>query len=69
MSQETLLYSITAIMLLLVISFVYYVVSVSNIKRYVREKDRYYIERMDGLEAIIRTEFKAILESIKKHKL
>lgn len=68
MSQESLLYAITAIMLLLVISFVYYVVSVSNIKRYVRQKDEYYIERIDSLEAIIRTEFKAILESLKKHK-
>lgn len=56
----------TALMLLLAGTIVYMVISVSGFKRYAQQRDMYYNERINGLEKIIQTELKNLLQTLKK---
>ena len=60
-----ILYIGTGMMLFFSTIFIWQVVSISKLKAFAAKRDQYYIQRIDGLEAIIRTEFKAILETLK----
>jgi len=60
-----ILYIGTGMMLFFSTIFIWQVVSIIKLKTFAAKRDQYYIQRIDGLEAIIRTEFKAILETLK----
>lgn len=39
--------------------------TINKFKKFSKNRDEHYIERIEGLEALIRTEFKSVLESLK----
>ena len=61
-----ILYIITVIMLSVVGLFILLVVKIMELKRYMDKKNEFYMNRIDGIEAIVRTEFKAIVDEFKK---
>ena len=59
------LFVLTFIMIIFVVLVTWQVITITKFKSFSAKRDKYYIERIDGLEAIIRTEFKSILETLK----
>lgn len=62
----TPLYIGTFVMLCLTVLVIIQLAAMSKFRADAMKRDTYYNQRIDGLEAIIRTEFKSILESLKK---
>lgn len=66
----TPLYFGTFGMLILALSIIFLVLWASNsikkFKKFAQERDEHYMTRLDGLEAIMRTEFKSMLEILKQ---
>jgi len=65
----TALYLGTAGMLTLALAIIFIVVwatrSINRFKRFAEKRDEHYMNRLDGIEAIMRTEFKSMLEILK----
>ena len=60
------IYLFTAFMVIICIIFILTVVKITELKRYIQSREKYYIERIDGIEAVVRTEFKAVVSELKK---
>ena len=65
-----LLYIGTLAMIVMAVCIIILVVyssrAVTDLKKLLHERDEIYINRIEGLEAILRTEFKAVIQSLKK---
>lgn len=40
--------------------------SIKNFKDFAQKRDEHYMSRLDGIEGVLRTEFKAMLDVLKK---
>lgn len=64
-----ILYIGTAVMFFLSIIFIVLVVwsasTISKFKKFSKQRDIHYLERIDGLENLIRNEFKEVIKSLK----
>ena len=67
----TILYIATAVMVLLsfiIVSFVLWATSqFSKQKKYAEQRDKHWMERIEGVEALVKTEFKEVLNHLKKY--
>ena len=65
-----MLYLGTAAMLFLSLSLLVFVVWATNMfqkqKQHQEQRDKHWMERIEGVEALVRNEFKAVLDHLKK---
>ena len=69
MNVSEIVYLGTAGMLTLSLAIIFIVLwaarSIKKFKKFAQDRDVHYMTRLDGLEAIMRTEFKSMLEILK----
>ena len=70
MNTTEIVYLGTAGMLTLSLAIIFIVLwaarSINRFKKFAEKRDEHYMNRLDGLEAIMRTEFKSMLEILKQ---
>jgi hypothetical protein len=70
METKEIVYLGTAGMLTLSLAIIFIVLwaarSINRFKKFAQDRDVHYMTRLDGLEAIMRTEFKSMLEILKQ---
>ena len=70
MKDFTILYVGTATMLILAVCLITFVIwatfQFSKQRKFAEQRDQYYMERIEGVELLVRTEFKSVLEQLKK---
>jgi len=62
----TALYVFTIGMLIAIILFICLIVKINKFKISSQKRDEYYMQRIEGLEAIVRTEVLDVVSQIKK---
>lgn len=64
------LYLCTGLMLLMVIMFIFLITwvstKISNQHKFIMQRDKQWAERIEAVEALLRTEFQAVLMELKK---
>lgn len=64
------LYIGTGIMLILCISLILFVVwatiTINRQQKFLETKEKYWMQRIEGVEALVKTEFQAVLTELKK---
>ena len=70
MNTTEIVYLGTAGMLTLSLAIIFIVLwaarSITRFKKFAEKRDEHYMNRLDGLEAIMRTEFKSMLDILKQ---
>lgn len=60
----------TVIMVFLSVLFIFFVIwssfSIVRLKKYLHDRDKHYLERITGMEDLIKKEFLEVIRSIKK---